>query len=167
MDGKSVVLDGGDVFFTGNEIFVGVRKHGTNFEGAKAVARVFCDHVVIPIHLSDKAQCLKYYVAVVAPEILAIGTSREGQHILRVLETEATRRYKIIPVEDDEGVNCILVNERLIFPRSKIATKFIALQPHMLEMWTLNVADLLRFGLPLARHCLLTKAMNTTKGTNA
>ncbi|KAE9415150.1 hypothetical protein Angca_006965 [Angiostrongylus cantonensis] len=163
VDGKTVVLDGGDVFFTGREIFVGVRKHGTNFEGAKAVARVFCDHVVIPIHMSDKAQCLKYYVAVVAPDILAIGTSREGQHILKVIEMEATLRYKIIPVEDDQGVNCILVNERLIFLRSKTAAKFIALQSNLLELWTLDVADLLRFGLPLARHCLLTKAMSTTK----
>ncbi|KAK6033028.1 n(G),N(G)-dimethylarginine dimethylaminohydrolase 1 domain protein [Ostertagia ostertagi] len=121
VDGKSVVLEGGDVFFTGKEIFVGVRKNGTNFEGAKAVARVFCDHAVIPIHMSDKAQCLRYYVAVAAPGILAIGTSKEAQNILKVLEGEAMLRYRIIPVEDDEGVNCILVNKRLIFQRNKTA----------------------------------------------
>lgn len=40
VDGKAVILEGGDVFFTGKEIFVGIRKHGTNFEGAKVSHRV-------------------------------------------------------------------------------------------------------------------------------
>ncbi|VDK47943.1 unnamed protein product [Cylicostephanus goldi] len=121
VDGKAVVLEGGDVFFTGKEIFVGIRKHGTNFEGAKVVAKVFCDHAVIPIHMSDKAQSLKYYVSLVAPGILAIGTSKEAQNVLKVLEAETMLRYRIIPVEDDEGVNCILVNNRLIFHQNKAA----------------------------------------------
>ncbi|KAK6046902.1 Amidinotransferase [Cooperia oncophora] len=144
VDGKPVVLEGGDVFFTGKEIFVGVRKQGTNFEGAKAVARVFCDHAVIPIHMSDKAQCLRYYVAIAAPGILAIGTSKEAQNILKVLEAEAMLRYRIIPVEDDEGVNCILVNKRLIFQRDKTAAKFTPLQSNGLELWTVDAGDLLK-----------------------
>ncbi|EPB76753.1 hypothetical protein ANCCEY_04189 [Ancylostoma ceylanicum] len=121
IDGKAVVLEGGDVFFTGKEIFVGVRKHGTNFEGAKVVAKVFCDHAVVPIHMSDKAQSLRYYVSLVAPGILAIGMSKEAQNILKVLESETTLRYRIIPVEDDDGVNCILVNNRLIFQQNRAA----------------------------------------------
>ncbi|KHJ99886.1 Amidinotransferase [Oesophagostomum dentatum] len=121
IDGKTVVLEGGDVFFTGKEIFVGIRKHGTNFEGVKVVARKFCDHAVIPIHMSDKAQCLRYYVSLVAPGIIAIGTSKEAQNILKVLEAEATLRYRIISVEDDEGVNSILVNNRLIFQQNRAA----------------------------------------------
>jgi hypothetical protein len=32
--GKPVVLEGSDVLFTGREIFVGIRKNGTNTEGA-------------------------------------------------------------------------------------------------------------------------------------
>ncbi|VDL69732.1 unnamed protein product [Nippostrongylus brasiliensis] len=164
VDGKAVVLEGADVFFTGREIFVGVRKHGTNFEGAKAVARVFCDHAVIPIQLSDKAQCLRYYVALAAPGILAIGTSKEAQNILKVLEAEATLRYKIISVEDDEGVNCMLVNKRLIFQRNKTAAKFTPLQSNGLELWTVDAADLLKAGSPLARHCFLIMDVKTSKG---
>ncbi|VDO68445.1 unnamed protein product [Heligmosomoides polygyrus] len=144
VDGKAVILEGGDVFFTGKEIFVGIRKHGTNFEGAKAIARVFCDHAVIPVQMSDKAQCLRNYVAVAAPGILAIGTSKEAQNVLKVLEAEATLRYKIIPVEDDEGVNCMYVNKRLIFQRSKSAAKFTPLQSNGLELWTVDAADLLK-----------------------
>lgn len=32
--GRPVVLEGSDVLFTGREIFVGIRKNGTNTEGA-------------------------------------------------------------------------------------------------------------------------------------
>ncbi|VDO32941.1 unnamed protein product [Haemonchus placei] len=167
VDGKAVVLEGGDVFFTGNEIFVGVRKQGTNFEGAKAVARVFCDHAVIPIHMSDKAQCLRHYVAVAAPGILAIGTSKEAQNILKVLEAEAMLRYRIISIEDDEGVNCILVNKRLIFQRNKTAAKFTPLQSNGLELWTVDAGDLLKAGTPLARHCFLVVEKKSSRDTHS
>uniref|UniRef100_A0A1I7W8J3 Recep_L_domain domain-containing protein n=1 Tax=Heterorhabditis bacteriophora TaxID=37862 RepID=A0A1I7W8J3_HETBA len=33
-NGRTVVLQGSDVLFTGKEIFVGIRKNGTNLEGA-------------------------------------------------------------------------------------------------------------------------------------
>ncbi|KJH46005.1 n(G),N(G)-dimethylarginine dimethylaminohydrolase 1 domain protein [Dictyocaulus viviparus] len=163
VDGKTVVLNGGDVFFTGKEIFVGIRKHGTNFEGAKIVARVFCDHAVIPIHMSDKAQCLKYYVAIVAPGILAIGSSTEGQHILKILEAQSALPYKVIIIDDCEGINCMAVNQRLIFSRSKMASKLINIQLNNLEFWSVEIPDLLKFGLPLSRHCLLIKSKNMTK----
>jgi hypothetical protein len=32
-NGKNVVLEGSDVLYTGKEIFVGLRKNGTNTEG--------------------------------------------------------------------------------------------------------------------------------------
>ena len=34
LHGRQVVLEGSDVLFTGKEIFVGIRKNGTNTEGA-------------------------------------------------------------------------------------------------------------------------------------
>lgn len=124
---------------------------------------MFCDHAVIPVQMSDKAQCLRNYVAVAAPGILAIGTSKEAQNVLKVLEAEATLRYKIIPVEDDEGVNCMYVNKRLIFQRSKSAAKFTPLQSNGLELWTVDAADLLKAGSPLARHCFLIMDVKSTK----
>lgn len=39
--GKPVVLEGSDVLYTGKEIFVGIRKNGTNFEGALVNIRFF------------------------------------------------------------------------------------------------------------------------------
>ncbi|EYB99583.1 hypothetical protein Y032_0121g1021 [Ancylostoma ceylanicum] len=70
--------------------------------------------------------------------------SKEAQNILKVLESETTLRYRIIPVEDDDGVNCILVNNRLIFQQNRAAVKFTALQPNGLELWTVDVSDLLK-----------------------
>lgn len=37
INGKAVVLEGSDVFFTGREIFVGIRKGATNMEGALVI----------------------------------------------------------------------------------------------------------------------------------
>lgn len=52
--GKEVVLEGSDVLFTGKEIFVGIRKNGTNMEGALVGCR-FCH----PFHSSLRfSSCL-------------------------------------------------------------------------------------------------------------
>jgi hypothetical protein len=47
--GKPVVLEGSDVLFTGREIFVGIRKNGTNTEGAL----VRCHP--LPVYISQSA----------------------------------------------------------------------------------------------------------------
>lgn len=94
--GKSVVLEGSDVVYTGKEIFVGIRKNGTNTEGAlvnfyvkylknefKILARTFADLSVIPIPLNGNYP-LKYYVSLAAEDILAVGSEKESQAVLRV-----------------------------------------------------------------------------------
>lgn len=112
LNGKPVILHGSDVLFTGKEIFVGIRKHATNIEGAivsyeehclrnklvtipeivtflqknffQCLGGVFCDIPVIPIHMHEKSYPLKYYVSIAGPQIVAIGKGKEAQHILRV-----------------------------------------------------------------------------------
>lgn len=39
--GKLVILEGSDVVYTGKEIFVGIRKNGTNIEGALVLIKIY------------------------------------------------------------------------------------------------------------------------------
>lgn len=78
-EGKNeVFLEGSDVLFTGKEIFVGIRKNGTNTEGAVIVARTWPDLPVIPIQLGKESPPLKHFVSIAADGILAMGKSKEA-----------------------------------------------------------------------------------------
>ena len=81
--GKTVVLEGSDVLYTGKEIFVGLRKHGTNIEGALVVGRVFADLPVIPITISTNLP-LKYYVSVASDGVLTTTNEPEAINIRTV-----------------------------------------------------------------------------------
>jgi N-dimethylarginine dimethylaminohydrolase len=81
--GKAVILEGSDVLFTGKEIFVGIRKNGTNIEGALVVSRIFADLPVIPIQINAKMP-LKYYVSVAADGVLTTTAEKEAISIRTV-----------------------------------------------------------------------------------
>lgn len=78
--GKNVILEGSDVLFTGKEIFVGIRKNGTNMEGALVVGRTFPDLPVVPIQINGKLP-LKYYVSVAADGVLTTSNEKEATNI--------------------------------------------------------------------------------------
>ena len=70
---------------SGREIFVGIRKGGTNVEGALVVGRAFPDLAVVPVQISgSSAWPLKHYVSVAAENVLAVGKSKEAQDVLKV-----------------------------------------------------------------------------------
>lgn len=81
--GKNVILEGSDVLFTGKEIFVGIRKNGTNMEGALVVGRTFPDIPVVPIQINGKLP-LKYYVSVAADGVLTTSNNKEAISIRTV-----------------------------------------------------------------------------------
>ncbi|CAI4221577.1 unnamed protein product [Auanema sp. JU1783] len=162
-NGKKVYLEGSDVLFTGKEIFVGIRKHGTNMEGAMFLAKIFCDLNVIPIQLGDKAGPLKSYVSMASNNILSIGVGKEAQQILKKMEQEATFQYQVIKIEEEDCVNCLFVNGRIIFRKDKNEPKFVSLQSAGVELWALDVSELVKIGTPFSRYCLLFKEIRTSR----
>jgi dimethylargininase len=112
--GKTVLLEGSDVLYTGREIFVGIRKNRTNVEGALVVARTFPDLSVISIPIGGQHP-LKHHVALAGNDVLAVGKSREAQSILHRLERDAIFRYKTLTVENEEAVCCMNVNDHVVF----------------------------------------------------
>jgi hypothetical protein len=207
--GRPVVLEGSDVLFTGREIFVGIRKSGTNTEGAlvgkinliicwwhwdfpQIVAKTFADFSVIPIPVSGNLP-LKYHISVATNEILAVNKEKESQNILKVLsiliafsglstvqriERDATYRYKVLTIENEQASSCLNVNNRLIFrhdlnelvnlwlchpiPFGTSTQKFRVLQPPT-ELWGVTVDELIKLGAPFSRYCLLVHKLSTRR----
>ena len=159
--GRPVVLEGSDVLFTGREIFVGIRKSGTNTEGALIVAKTFADFSVIPIPVSGNLP-LKYHISVATNEILAVNKEKESQNILKRIERDATYRYKVLTIENEQASSCLNVNNRLIFRHDLNELKFRVLQPPT-ELWGVTVDELIKLGAPFSRYCLLVHKLSTRR----
>uniref|UniRef100_A0A7E4USC4 Dimethylargininase n=1 Tax=Panagrellus redivivus TaxID=6233 RepID=A0A7E4USC4_PANRE len=159
--GKAVILEGSDVLYTGKEIFVGLRKNGTNMEGALVVGRIFADLPVIPIQIGGKLP-LKYYVSVAADGVLTTSSDKEAVSIRNKMEREATHRYKVLTLEKEEAVNCIEVNHHLIFRTDVGELKFGVLE-RPTELWGVTATELSKFGVPLSKFCLLVRKIRSSK----
>ncbi|KAI6204532.1 hypothetical protein M3Y94_00685600 [Aphelenchoides besseyi] len=161
--GKNVVLEGSDVVYTGKEIFVGIRKNGTNVEGGMVVARTFPDIPCIPIHIGNQHP-LKFYVSVATDGVLSMGKSKEASIVRQRIERESTFRYKVLSIEPDELVSCLNVNNHLIFRQDKNEkVEFRLIQPPT-ELWGLTSAqELTKIGAPFSRFCLLLRKISSLK----
>lgn len=117
---RKATLDGSDVLFTGREFFVGLSSR-TNEGGARAVASAFPEYPVTPIRVPSGGggggRCLhlKSAMSMAGPDILAVGSSPEAQDMLHRIEREATYRYNLITVPDDEAANCLYINGLLLY----------------------------------------------------
>ncbi|CAD5229797.1 unnamed protein product [Bursaphelenchus okinawaensis] len=149
---KEVVLEGSDVVFTGKEIFVGVRKHGTNVEGAVIVARTWPDLPVIPIQLT-----------VASTGVLSMGKTKEAMVVRQRIERESTFRYKVLSIDADEHINCINANHHLIFRNENSDNSKYRLLQAPTELWGIGVDELVKLGAPFSRFCLLARRISSLK----
>jgi dimethylargininase len=159
--GKSVVIEGSDVLYTGREVFVGIRKNGTNLEGALVVGRTFPDLSVVPVHING-SHPLKHYISLAAEDVLTVSKNKECQNILHRIERDATYRYKVLTLDEENACNCINVNDHLIFRHDLGELKFQLLQPPT-ELWGIEAAELVKIGAPFSKFCLLVKKIRNVK----
>ncbi|VDP14305.1 unnamed protein product [Onchocerca flexuosa] len=158
---KEVVLEGSDVLYTGKEVFVGIRKNGTNMEGALVVARTFSDLAVIPITLPGN-QPLRHYVSLISTDVLTVGSSKEAKQVIQRMERQATFRYKTLTVKNDDAVNCLNVNDYVIYRQDTPDAKFQILH-EPIQMVGITADELAKIGSPISRLVLLTTKMKTLK----
>uniref|UniRef100_A0A0N4Z9T6 Dimethylargininase n=1 Tax=Parastrongyloides trichosuri TaxID=131310 RepID=A0A0N4Z9T6_PARTI len=161
-NGHSIILEGSDVLFTGKEIFVGIRKDGTNMEGATIVAKTFPDIPVMPIYLPNKLP-LKHYFCMAKEGVLSYFKCKDSDIILERLNREATYRYQILPLDQDTSSNCLNVNDHLIFRCDVNETKFNALKPPT-ELWGIEASELIKIGGSITKFCLMINKINSKKG---
>lgn len=111
---ETAYLNGGDVLWTGHEIFVGLSNE-TNEAGAKAVAAALPEYPVTPVKVPPGANLrLKSFVTMAGPDILCVNRSPEAQSILKRMEREASFSYKLITVDDEQASNVLYINGTLI-----------------------------------------------------
>jgi len=111
---ESAYLNGGDVLWTGREIFVGLSNE-TNEMGARAVAAAFPEYSVTPVKVPPKDNLrLKSFVTMAGPDIICVNKSPDAQSMLRRMEREATYKYKLITTEDDAASNVLYLNGTLL-----------------------------------------------------
>lgn len=111
---ETALLNGGDVLWTGREIFVGLSNE-TNESGARAVAAAFPEYSVTPVKVPPKDNLrLKSYVTMAGPDILCINKLPEAQAMLRRMEREASFNYRLITVDDERASNVLYLNGTLI-----------------------------------------------------
>ncbi|ESP04480.1 hypothetical protein LOTGIDRAFT_170725 [Lottia gigantea] len=113
-------LDGGDVLFTGKEIFVGYGKR-SNFLGAQAVVEAFSDYRVNAINITKCKSFLhlKDVVNMAGRNILAVGggdaeETADANYVLREMQNLSDCSYKILHLDNRLGVDMLYINGRLI-----------------------------------------------------
>lgn len=121
-ENDEATIDGGDVLFTGEELFVGLSQR-TNYQGANALAKAFPEYPTIPVVLPASVMHLKCVVSMCGPKIIAVGSSSGAEKVFERIESEANSNYKFIKLPDDDASNCVYANGCVIyrneFPRSK------------------------------------------------
>lgn len=111
---EDAYLNGGDVLWTGREIFVGLSNE-TNEAGARAVAAAFPEYSVTPVKVPPKPDLrLKSYITMAGPDILCVNRSQEAQSMLQRMEREASHNYKLITVDENQGSNVLYLNGTLM-----------------------------------------------------
>ena len=83
------------------------------------MAKTFSDIPCTAIQMNNNPFPLKYYVSVATEGVLAMGKSKEAMVIRQRIERESTFRYKVLSIEPDELINCVNVNNHLIFRHDK------------------------------------------------
>lgn len=108
------IVEGGDVLFTGKEIFVGLGQgRRTNERGASAVVDAFPEYNVTPVRIDGQVQ-LKSLVSMAGKDIIAVGNSQNANRVMQQIRQVAQYSYRILKLDNDKAANMLYVNGRLI-----------------------------------------------------
>ncbi|CAG5130035.1 unnamed protein product [Candidula unifasciata] len=107
-------LDGGDVLFTGKEIFVGVGKR-TNEAGAQAVAEAFPEYAVSKVNFANcEALHLKDVFNMAGRNVMAVAPGPDVQGVLRQMQDVADYPYQVMQMDSRMATDMLYVNGHLI-----------------------------------------------------
>ncbi|XP_059153547.1 N(G),N(G)-dimethylarginine dimethylaminohydrolase 1-like isoform X2 [Physella acuta] len=107
-------LDGGDVLFTGKEIFVGVGKRTNDF-GAQAVAEAFPEYAVSKVNFAKcEALHLKDVFNMAGRNVMAVAPGPDVQAVLRQMQDVADYPYHVMQMDSRMATDMLYVNGHLI-----------------------------------------------------
>lgn len=131
-------VEGGDVLWTGREIFVGISKR-TNILGAQAVAKAFPEYSTTIVKVHEPATHLKDYVSMAGPEVMAISKSEAAQKTFTEIKNTGGAGYKYILVEEDEAANVLFCNGALLHLDSDLIPKGFAVYQNKIDYQKISI----------------------------
>ncbi|KAL5275118.1 DDAH2 family protein [Megaselia abdita] len=160
---ESAYLDGCDILFTGREFFVGLTDK-TNEGGAVALAEAFPEYPCVPIKVNGD-KCLKYYISMAGPNLLAVSDSEISQDILKRIERVASFSYQTLTLDEEFAANMLYINGYLIhrspleIPESHRTIKSKIDTPTR----NVDISEISRFSSGLTSCCLLLRRWKSVR----
>ena len=109
----SATLDGGDVLFTGKEIFVGLSSR-TNKEGYHMLKDFFVEFPVHQVNVGNDTLHLKSMMSMGGHDTIICGLSQDADRALMQILAKTQFQYEVVRLSDDNAANCVFINDKLI-----------------------------------------------------
>eukprot|EP00914_Ancora_sagittata_P023331 GHVO01046202.1.p1 GENE.GHVO01046202.1~~GHVO01046202.1.p1 ORF type:complete len:319 (-),score=51.45 GHVO01046202.1:875-1747(-) len=113
VESETAFVEGGDVLWTGREIFVGLSQR-TNMLGAQAVAKAFPEYPTNIVKVHEPTVHLRDNISMAGPEVIAVAKTPGAQKTFQEIRATGGPGYKYISVEEDEAGNVIFCNGTLL-----------------------------------------------------
>ncbi|XP_035661099.1 N(G),N(G)-dimethylarginine dimethylaminohydrolase 1-like [Branchiostoma floridae] len=113
VESDTATLEGGDVIFTGKEIFCGDSVL-SNEEGFAILQETFPDYPCHSIFVEYPEFHLKGYMALAAPGVIATCDNEWGHPGWKDICDTSNYTYKPLWIPDDFGNNCMFINGNII-----------------------------------------------------
>lgn len=111
-------VDGGDVLFTGKELFVGISTR-TNEKGLEVIRETFPNIPVHAIRVGDGTLHLKSVMTMGGNDLILCGESENASAAKEMLRSTSKFVYDMVSVPDDYAANCLFINGVLIHRSSE------------------------------------------------
>ncbi|XP_067656923.1 LOW QUALITY PROTEIN: N(G),N(G)-dimethylarginine dimethylaminohydrolase 1-like [Haliotis asinina] len=117
MEDPEACVDGGDVLFTGREIFVG-HSSRTNQKGIECLAKTFPEFSVTPFPIKSSLH-LKSLATMCGEDMIAVGGDQEATETLKLMKSQAKFKYEYVQLNNNAAANVLLVNDNVFVKPSE------------------------------------------------
>ncbi|KAI8515716.1 N(G),N(G)-dimethylarginine dimethylaminohydrolase 1 [Branchiostoma belcheri] len=158
VESDTATLEGGDVIFTGKEIFCGDSVQ-SNEEGFAILEETFGDdYPCHAIFVEYPEIHLKGYAALAAPGVIAMCDNIWGRPGWEDICDVSNYTYKVMWIPDSFGSNCIYINGSIIHvPEEQMPETFALFQKEMADynLIPMSSAEVSKVDAALTCQCLL------------
>merc|ERR1712071_62405 len=102
-------LEGGDVQFTGTELFVG-NSERTNARGIDVMKKVFKNYDIHAIQVAGQLH-LKSCLSLIAPGVIAHGSTDDAKVMITEIKSKMVGKYEFVEVEEDHASNAVFLRD--------------------------------------------------------
>jgi dimethylargininase len=138
-------IDGGDVLFTGRDIFIGKSKR-TNKEAILKIQEIFKDKYNV-YSIPVQSLHLKSVISHLNEKILIVSDCKLGQSVKKEIEKNVPNKYEFIFVPDQVASNILSINNNIViqdnFPNSEIIFQDLV-KKYKLNIYKLDMSEFIK-----------------------